>query len=98
MFPWIAAHAASFIGVGIGKSGNPCARLIAPYWFEMRVISRITDSVNVLARFAVASCALSFWFLVFFRFLFSCLRSPHQDRPATRILPLPWYRRNNGYR
>ena len=30
MSPWIAAHAASFIGAGIGKSGKPCARLIAP--------------------------------------------------------------------
>jgi len=29
MSPLIAAHAASFIGSGIGKSGNPCARLIA---------------------------------------------------------------------
>src|SRR3982075_2085157 len=53
MSPLIAAHAASFIGSGIGKSGNPCARLIAPYWFATRVISRITDSVNVLALFAV---------------------------------------------
>src|SRR6185295_15844400 len=55
MSPWIAAHAASFIGSGIGKSGNPCARLIAPYWFAMRVISRMTDSVKLLARFAVAA-------------------------------------------
>jgi hypothetical protein len=29
--------------------------LIAPYWFATRVISRITDSVNVLALFAVAA-------------------------------------------
>src|SRR3954470_16336406 len=47
MLPWIAAHAASFIGSGIGKSGNPCARLIASCWLAMRVISRMTDSVNV---------------------------------------------------
>src|SRR5215210_7620323 len=51
----MAAHAASFIGSGIGKSGKPCARLIAPYWFATRVISRITDSVKVLARLAVAA-------------------------------------------
>ena len=57
MSPWIAAHAASFIGSGIGKSGNPCARLIAPCWLAMRVISRMTDSVNVLARLAVAARA-----------------------------------------
>src|SRR5687767_8915888 len=63
MSPRIAAHAASFIGSGIGKSGKPCARLIAPYWFETRVISRITDSVKVLALLAVAArldvCCLS---------------------------------------
>src|SRR3954469_4000433 len=53
--PWIAAHAASFIGSGIGKSGKPWARLIAPYWLAIRVISRITDSVKLLARFAVAA-------------------------------------------
>ena len=64
MSPWIAAHAASFIGPGIGKSGNPCARLIAPYWFDTRVISRITDSVNVLARLAVAARAEGFCVLV----------------------------------
>jgi hypothetical protein len=29
-----------------------------------RVISRITDSVNVLARFAVAARAEAFWVLV----------------------------------
>jgi len=64
MSPWIAAHAASFIGAGIGKSGNPCARFIAPYWLATRVISRITDSVNVLARFAVAARAEALWVLV----------------------------------
>ena len=51
--PRIAAHAASFIGSGIGKSGKPCARLIAPYSFATRVISRITDSVKLSARLAV---------------------------------------------
>ena len=34
MSPWIAAQAASFIGSGIGKSGKPCARLIAPCWLR----------------------------------------------------------------
>src|SRR6478672_8691946 len=55
MSPLIAAHAASFIGSGIGKSGKPCARLIAPYWLAIRVISRITDSVKLRARAAVAA-------------------------------------------
>src|SRR5687768_1315621 len=53
MSPWIAAHAASFIGCGMEKSGKPCARLIAPCWLATRVISRITDSWNVEARCAV---------------------------------------------
>ncbi len=53
MSPLIAAHAASFIGSGIGKSGKPCARLIASCWLAMRVISRMTDSVKVLVRVAV---------------------------------------------
>src|SRR5215207_1351536 len=54
MFPWIAAHAASFIGSGMGKSGNPCARFTASCWFAMRVISRMTDSVNVAVRRAAS--------------------------------------------
>ena len=54
MLPWIAAHAASFIGSGIGKSGKPCARLTASCWFAMRVISRMTDSVNVWVRRAAS--------------------------------------------
>src|SRR6478609_9127632 len=54
MLPWIAAHAASFIGSGIGKSGNPCARFTASCWFAMRVISRMTDSVKVCVRRAAS--------------------------------------------
>src|SRR6476469_7141178 len=54
MLPWIAAHAASFIGSGIGKSGNPCARFTASCWFAMRVISRMTDSVKVDVRRAAS--------------------------------------------
>ena len=54
MSPLIAAHAASFMGSGIGKSGNPCARLMASCWFAIRVISRITDSVNVDVRLAAS--------------------------------------------
>src|SRR5690349_20502753 len=54
MLPWIAAHAASFIGSGIGKSGKPCARLTASCWLAMRVISRMTDSVNVEVRRAAS--------------------------------------------
>src|SRR6476660_8776861 len=52
--PWIAAHAASFIGSGIGKSGNPCARFTASCWLAMRVISRMTDSVNEWVRRAAS--------------------------------------------
>src|SRR5688572_28656015 len=54
MSPLIAAHAASFIGSGIGKSGKPWARLIASCWLAIRVISRITDSVNVEVRLAAS--------------------------------------------
>src|SRR4051812_16353121 len=48
----IAVHAASFIGSGIGKSGKPCARFTASCRLAMRVISRITDSVNVAVLLA----------------------------------------------
>src|SRR5690349_18383676 len=48
----MAVHAASFMGSGIGKSGNPCARFTASWSCAMRVISRITDSVNVAVRLA----------------------------------------------
>src|SRR5258705_5527123 len=57
MLPWLAAHAASFIGSGIGKSGSPCARFTASCWFAMRVISRMTDSVNVDVRRAASISA-----------------------------------------
>jgi hypothetical protein len=50
--PWMAAHAASFITSGMGKSGKPCARLIAPYCWATRVISRMTDSVKLAVRAA----------------------------------------------
>src|SRR4051794_9521832 len=53
MLAWMAMHAASFRGCGMGKSGIPWARLSAPCSLAMRVISRITDSVNVLVRRAV---------------------------------------------
>src|SRR2546423_14707888 len=46
------------MGSGIGKSGKPCARLIASYWFAIRVISRMTDSVNVDVRLAAIISAL----------------------------------------
>src|SRR5580765_8478678 len=84
MSPWIAAHAASFIGAGIGKSGNPCARLIAPYWFATRVISRITDSVKVLARFAVAARAEALCVLVIVSL--SATSSNFYRSPVRRIL------------
>src|SRR4029079_4400367 len=54
----IAVHAASFMTSGIGKSGKPCARFTALCMDAMRVISRMTDSVNVAVRRA-ASTVLS---------------------------------------
>src|SRR5450432_3236229 len=53
MSAWIAVHAASLSGCGIGKSGIPWARLSAPCSLAMLVISRIIDSVNVFVRRAV---------------------------------------------
>jgi hypothetical protein len=46
----MARRAASLTSSGAGKSGNPCDRLTAPYFMASRVISRMTDSVNRLAR------------------------------------------------
>ena len=43
----IACRAASLISSGAGKSGKPCARLIAPCATESRVISRITACARV---------------------------------------------------
>src|SRR6476660_7528659 len=54
----IAVHAAAFMTSGIGKSGKPCARFTALGMEAMRVISRMTDSVNVAVRRA-ASTVLS---------------------------------------
>src|SRR3954468_13770813 len=54
MSAFIAAHAASFMGSGIGKSGKPCARFTASCWLAMRVISRMTDSVNDEVRRAAS--------------------------------------------
>ncbi len=45
----MAAFAASFSSAGQGKSGKPCARLMPSCARQSRVISRITDSVNVPA-------------------------------------------------
>src|SRR5579875_3984896 len=46
----IAAAAACFTASGAGKSGQPCARLIAWCSTATRVISRLTDSVSDAAR------------------------------------------------
>src|SRR5207247_10681763 len=46
----MASAAAILIATGGSKSGNPCARFIAPYAWHSPVISRITDSVNVATR------------------------------------------------
>ncbi len=45
-----AAQAAAFSSGGQGKSGKPCARLIALWASASRVISRITDSEKESAR------------------------------------------------
>ena len=42
----MASCAACLISAGAEKSGNPCARLMAPYCMAWRVISRMTDSVK----------------------------------------------------
>src|SRR5439155_21890589 len=42
----MASWAALLTESGAGKSGKPCARLIAPCAIARRVISRMTDSVN----------------------------------------------------
>src|SRR3954449_10994680 len=55
MSPRMAVHAASFMASGIGKSGNPCARFTALCIVAMRVISRMTDSVNVTVRLAACT-------------------------------------------
>ncbi len=49
---------------GGSASGKPWERLMAPYWFETRVISRITDSVKKVRRSAVLGICSSnklFW-------------------------------------
>src|ERR1035441_2509601 len=46
----MASAAALFRTAGAGKSGKPCARLMAPCASARRVISRITDSVNPAIR------------------------------------------------
>src|ERR1035438_759686 len=46
----MAWTAALFRTAGAGKSGKPCARLMAPCRTARRVISRITDSVNWAIR------------------------------------------------
>ena len=49
----MARQAASLSSPGAGKSGKPCARLIAPCRLATRVMSRMTDSVKVWVRTAV---------------------------------------------
>src|SRR5439155_24152930 len=46
----MASEAARFRTSGAGKSGKPCARLVAPESSASRVISRMTDSVKLLVR------------------------------------------------
>src|ERR1035437_97540 len=46
----MAWAAALFSAAGAGKSGKPCARLMAPWRTARRVISRMTDSVNRAIR------------------------------------------------
>src|ERR1035441_364158 len=42
----MAWAAASLSAAGAGKSGKPCARVVAPWPMPRRVISRMTDSPN----------------------------------------------------
>src|SRR6266704_5310831 len=53
--PSMARWAASRISVGGGKLGIPWARLIPSCWLLMRVISRMTDSVNPWTRFEITA-------------------------------------------
>ena len=46
----IASMAACFTNAGAGKSGKPCARLMASCSNASRVISRMTDSENTAVR------------------------------------------------
>src|ERR1700719_4483516 len=46
----IASAAARLSASGAGKSGKPWARLMASWRMARRVISRITDSVNLRMR------------------------------------------------
>src|SRR5271157_441479 len=50
MFRWMASAAACFSDSSAGKSGKPCARLMAPCSMARRVISRMTDSVKLAVR------------------------------------------------
>src|ERR1700712_1530030 len=54
----IAAFAASFNSGGQEKSGKPCARLMPLCCRHRRVISRMTDSVNV-SPFALTRCPMA---------------------------------------
>src|SRR5690348_8660017 len=54
----IASHAACLSSSGAGKSGKPCDRLSAPCNCAWRVISRMTDSVN-LAAFWEMNCFIN---------------------------------------
>src|SRR5713101_187555 len=53
--PSMARWAASRISLGGGKLGIPWARLIPSCWLLMRVISRMTDSVNPWTRFEITA-------------------------------------------
>src|SRR5476649_421048 len=67
----MAAHAASLIAAGAGKSGKPCDRLTPPYIWFRRVISRMTDSVNCVAFFEPVSLDINnhSWLMAVFFFV-----------------------------
>ena len=47
---WATSARRFKIAWGGSKSGNPWDRLTAPYWLEMRVIRRMTESVKCAVR------------------------------------------------
>ena len=54
----------SIIALGGSKSGNPWARLMAPTSMAIRVIRRMTESVNSLFLLLISCMVLLFLFLV----------------------------------
>ena len=47
---WATSARRSMMAWGGSKSGKPWERFTAPYWLEMRVMRRMTESVNCSVR------------------------------------------------